>query len=119
MAVTGTDRQNDLTDVDTGNGTIGLTPSTTHTSLEPIRSGARQHLVDADNMEGVGTINVLAIWPTFVSSPRVDIPDSHVETILSGNLDEVFVGANTGCLESLTVSHKNNQPSISNSPLGF
>lgn len=69
MTVTGTDRQNDLTDVDTGNGTIGLTPSTTHTSLEPIRSGARQHLVDTDNMEGMGTINTLAIWPTFVPSP--------------------------------------------------
>lgn len=33
-----------------------------------------------------------------------------METILSGNLDEVFVGANAGSLESLIVPHKNNQP---------
>lgn len=41
-----------------------------------------------------------------ISSKRVNIPDPHVETILSGNLDKVFVGANAGSLESLTVPHK-------------
>lgn len=29
-----------------------------------------------------------------------------METILSGNLDEIFVGTNTGSLESLIVPHK-------------
>lgn len=29
-----------------------------------------------------------------------------METILSGNLDKVFVGANAGSLESLTIYHK-------------
>lgn len=115
VGITSTDRQNDLADVDTGNGTVRLTPGTTHTSLEPIGSGARQHLVDTDDVEGVGTMSrrdMLAMRPTFVSLPwarwrfRVDIPDSHVETILSGNLDKVLVGANTSGFESLIVPHK-------------
>jgi hypothetical protein len=82
VGVTGADRQEDLADVDTSDGTVGLTPGTTHTGLESIRTGTRQHLVDTDDVEGVGT-------------------DSHVETILSGNLDEVLVGANTGSFQSL------------------
>jgi len=82
MSVTGADRQDDLANVHTGDGTVGLAPGTTHTGLEPIGSGTGQHLVDADDMEGVGA-------------------DSHVETILSSNLDKVLVGANTGGFESL------------------
>jgi len=82
VGVTGTDRQEDLTDVDTSDGPVGFTPSTTHTSLKPIRSGTGQHLVDTDDVEGVGT-------------------NPQVETILSGNLDKVFVGADTGSFESL------------------
>lgn len=70
MSVTGTDRQNDLTDVDTGNGAVGLTPSTTHTGLEPIRSGTRQHLVDTDDMEGVSTMDMSVIWSAFVVRGR-------------------------------------------------
>lgn len=80
--VTGTERHDDLTDVDTGNGTVGLTPSTTHTSLKSIGTSARQHLVDTDDVEGVGA-------------------DTEVETLLTGVLDEVLVGANTGGLEGL------------------
>ena len=33
-AVTGSDTEDDLADVDTGNSSVGLTPGTTHTSLE-------------------------------------------------------------------------------------
>jgi len=89
-----TDRKSDL-HVDTSDGTVWLTPSSTHTLLQPesqhrfhgkanqsspIGTGTRQHLVDTDNVE------------------RVD-PHSHVEGLLTGGLDNVLVGANTGGLE--------------------
>lgn len=80
--VTGTDAHDDLANVDTGNSTVGLTPGTTHTSLQSIGTGARQHLVDTDDVEGVGA-------------------DAEVERFLTTVLDEVLVGANTGGFESL------------------
>jgi hypothetical protein len=49
--------------------------------LQSIGTGARQHLVDTDDVVGVDT-------------------DTQVETFLSGELDEVLVGANTGGLKS-------------------
>lgn len=70
VGVTGADGQDDLADVHTGNGTLGLTEGTTHTSLETIGSGAGQHLVDTDDVEGVHT-------------------HTQVETFLTGDLDEV------------------------------
>ena len=80
--VTSTDAHDDLANVDTGNGTVGLTPGTTHTSLQSIGTSARQHLVDTDDVERVGA-------------------DAEVETFLARVLDEVLVGANTGGLEGL------------------
>ena len=80
--VTSTDRHDDLTDGDTGDSAVGLTPGTTHTSLQSIGTSARQHLVDTDDVV------------------RVDA-DAEVETLLTGGLDEVLVGANTGGLKSL------------------
>jgi hypothetical protein len=80
--VTSADAHDDLTDVDTGDSAVGLAPRTTHTSLESIGTGARQHLVDADDVEGVGT-------------------DAEVETFLARVLDEVLVGADAGGLEGL------------------
>jgi len=82
VGVTGSDGQDDLANVDTGDSSVGLTPSTTHTGLETIGSGTGQHLVDADDVEWMAS-------------------DTHVETVLSGNLDEVLVGADTGGFESL------------------
>lgn len=82
VGVTGTDGQKDLADVDTSNGTLGLTERTTHTGLETIGTGARQHLVDTDDVEGVGA-------------------DTEVETFLTGDLHEVLVGANTSGFKSL------------------
>ena len=82
MGVSGTDGQDDLTDVDTGDGTVGLSPGTAHTGLQSIGAGTGQHLVDSDDVEGVAS-------------------DTHVETVLSGNLDEVLVGADTSGFESL------------------
>ena len=80
--VTSADGQNDLTDVDTGNGTVWLSPSTTHTGLKTIGTGTRQHLVDTDNVVWVGA-------------------DAEVERLLSGSLHHVLVGANTGSLKGL------------------
>jgi len=82
VRVTGSDRQNDLANVDAGDSSVGLTPSTTHTGLETIGSGTGQHLVDTDDVEWMAS-------------------DTHMETVLSGNLDEVLVGADTSGFESL------------------
>ena len=68
--ITSSDTQDDLTNVDTGNSSIGLTPSTTHSSLQSIGTSARQHLVDSDDMVRVGA-------------------DTEMETFLSSNLDQV------------------------------
>lgn len=72
VGVTGADGQEDLADVHTGDNTVGLTEGTTHTGLETIGTSARQHLVDTDDVEGVGA-------------------DTQVETFLTGDLDEVPV----------------------------
>lgn len=56
VRVTGADRQKNLANVDTGNSAVGLTPGTTHTGLETISSGTRQHLVDTDNVVRMSTI---------------------------------------------------------------
>ena len=55
VRVTRADRQQDLANVDTSNGAVRLAPGTTHTRLQSIGTGARQHLVDADDVEGVRT----------------------------------------------------------------
>lgn len=70
VLITSTDTEDDLADVDTGDETVGLSESTTHTGLESIGSGTRQHLVDSDDV----------VWVS---------PDTHVETFLSSDLDEV------------------------------
>ena len=70
VRVTGADGQEDLADVDTGDETVGLAESTTHTGLETIGTGARQHLVDTDDVVGVGA-------------------DAEVETFLTGDFHEV------------------------------
>lgn len=69
-SITGADTQDDLADVDTGNGSVRLSPSTTHSSLKSIGTGARQHLVDTDDVERVSA-------------------DTEMETFLSGDLDQV------------------------------
>jgi hypothetical protein len=82
VGVTGPQTHDDLTNVDTGNSSVGLTPGTTHSSLQSIGTSARQHLVDTDDVVRVSA-------------------DTQVETLLSGVLDHVLVGANTGSFESL------------------
>jgi len=75
--VLATDREDDLSNLDTGNDTVGLSESTTHSSLESIGSGARKHLVDTDYVPWVHS-------------------HTHVEVFLGSHLDNVLVAANTG-----------------------
>jgi hypothetical protein len=83
VAVLGADREDDLSNVDTGNETVGLTESTTHTSLKSISTSARQHLVDTSDMEGVDT-------------------DTHVEGVLTAGLAHVLVSTDTTSFESFS-----------------
>jgi hypothetical protein len=50
VGITSSDTQDDLTNVDTGNSSVGLSPSTTHSGLQSIGAGTRQHLVDSDDV---------------------------------------------------------------------
>jgi len=70
-----------LSDVDTSDGTLGFSECTSHTSLEPISTSTRQHLVDSQDVEGM-------------------FSDSDVEAILAYELDHVLVSTDTGSLES-------------------
>lgn len=81
MGIPRSNRENDLADVDTSDGTVRLAESTTHAGLKTISACARQHLVDADDVVGVGA-------------------DTQMETFLAGNLYEVLVGADTGSFKS-------------------
>ena len=80
VALTASDRQQDLANVDSCDRVVGLSVSSSHTGLQSIGTGAGQHLVDSDDVEGVNT-------------------DSHVERVLSGRLGDVLVGANSGGFE--------------------
>lgn len=80
VGILGTDRDQDLTDIDTSDSTDGLTEGTTHTGLQTIGTGTRQHLVDTQNVERMDT-------------------NTHVEVILTGNLANVLVGSNTGSFQ--------------------
>jgi len=99
VRVAGADRQQDLADVDTGDRAIRLSPRATHACLQPIGPGARQHLVDADDVEGVGTVSSGSLSLPLIREGH--IPDPQMETILSGELDEILVGRDAGRLESL------------------
>jgi len=67
-----TDGKEDLANVDTSDGTVGLSPGTTHTGLKPISTGTTQHLVDTDNMVRMHS-------------------DTQMEGILSARLGNVLV----------------------------
>jgi hypothetical protein len=82
LLLLGSDRHQDLTNVNSSCNHGWLTESSSHTGLESISTSTRKHLVDSDNV----------VW---VSS------DSQVEEILTGNLDHVLVASNTGSFEGL------------------
>ncbi|EPY33059.1 large subunit ribosomal protein L10e [Strigomonas culicis] len=74
--------QQDLADAHAGGDAQRLTEGTAHTRLQTIGTRAREHLVDAEDVEGVGA-------------------DAHVEHILVRALRHVLVGLNAGRLERL------------------
>lgn len=76
VCILGTDREDDLTNVDTGSCTHGFSIGSTHSCLKTISTCAGQHLVDTENMEGVKA-------------------DTHVERVLAGMFRDVFVGADS------------------------
>jgi len=82
VGVLGADGEDDLTNIDASNETSGLAEGTTHTSLETISSGARQHLVDTDDVEGVSA-------------------NTEMERVLAGDLRHVLVHDDTGSFKSL------------------
>jgi hypothetical protein len=67
-----------LTDVNTGNGSVWLSPSTTHTSLQSIGTSARQHLVDTDDVIWVGADTKMEI---LLSSGLDEVPEMNVRTL--------------------------------------
>merc|ERR1712099_61232 len=83
VVVFASNRHQGLANVDTSNGSLRFSISTSHSSLEPISSGTRQHFVDADNVEGMDT-------------------HTNVEGILASNLGHVLVGTNTSSLQSFS-----------------
>jgi hypothetical protein len=78
----GADGHDDLSNLNTRANSEGLSESSTHTGLKTIGSGARQHLVDAENVERVET-------------------HAKMESVLSGVLDHALVGGNTGSFKRL------------------
>lgn len=76
------DGKEDLPDGDTSAGSVRLAESAAHTLLQPIGAGAREHLVDAQNVVRVHA-------------------NAEVEGLLSGVLGHVLVGGDTGSLKSL------------------
>lgn len=81
VRVLGSDGHKNLTNVDSGSQTVGLTPGTSHTLLQSIGTSARQHLVNTQDVEGVDS-------------------DSQVEGVTTRHLGDVLVGANTGGFQS-------------------
>ena len=76
------DGDEDGSDVDSAGLEEGFTVSSSHTGLKSISTGAGKHLVDADNVPGMGS-------------------DSHVEGFLTALGNHVLVSGNTGGLKGL------------------
>lgn len=77
-----TDGVENRADLDSGHLTDGLSEGSSHTGLEPIGTGATEHLVNTQTVPGVDSA-------------------AHVEVILADGLGEVLVGHDTGSFESL------------------
>jgi len=72
--VTSSHGEENLANVHTGNGPVGLAPSSTHSSLQSIGSGTRQHFVDADDVVGVSADTEME---TFFASNFHQVSMSH------------------------------------------
>jgi hypothetical protein len=77
----GSNGDEDLSNSDTGDLAETFTVGVSHTGLESISTGAREHLVDANNVPGVDS-------------------DSNMEVILTALNLHVLVGSDTGGFES-------------------
>lgn len=114
-SITSTETQDDLANVDTGNRSVRLSPGTTHTSLQSIGTGTRQHLVDTDDVEWVDTDTQMEgllsagldhVPDVMLASILVCFPDvililillAHAACVIEGHS---LVGANTSGLKSL------------------
>jgi len=82
VSVLAADGQQNLADADPGTGALRLAEGAPHAGLQPIGSGAREHLVDAEHVERVHA-------------------DAEVERILARVLHHVLVRSNPGRLQSL------------------
>lgn len=82
VGILGTDGNQGLANGNTGNGTIRLTESTSHTSLQTIGTSAGQHLVDTQDVERMDT-------------------NAKMEGVLTAGLGDVLVGTDTGSLKRL------------------
>jgi len=80
--VLGSDGEKDLVNVDTSDETLGLTVSTTHTSLKTIGTSAGKHAVNTDDVVGVDT-------------------DTEVEVLTTSVLAHVLVDNDTSSFESV------------------
>jgi len=80
VVVLASDREQDLSNVHTGDSAIRLAPCTTHTGLQPIGASTAQHLVDTDDVVGVDA-------------------NTQVERVLARGLGNILVGANTSGFE--------------------
>ena len=80
--VVGPHGDQDLADLDAGRGAVSLAEGSPHSGLEPISSGAGQHFVDPEHVEGVD-------------------PDADVEGVLAAVLDEILVAADAAGLQRL------------------
>ena len=67
-SITGPYGEQDLPDVHTSNGSVGLAPCSTHTGLQSVGAGAGQHFVDADDVVGMSA-------------------DTEMETFFAGDFD--------------------------------
>jgi len=76
------DGEDYLADVHTGYSAIRLPPSTAHAGLQTISTRTAQHLVDANDVEGMHA-------------------DAEMERVLSGCLAYILVGTNTGGFKGL------------------
>ena len=76
------DGHEDGADVDTGSSAVGLTPSLSHTGGKSISTGARELLVDSEDVPGVDS-------------------HSHVESVLTSLVLHVLVSGNTGSFQGL------------------
>ena len=76
----GADGHDDLADVDSGHRALRLSEGTSHTGLQPVRPSTGQHLVDADDMEGME-------------------PHSDVKSIFATAFHHILVGTNSRGLQ--------------------